>query len=40
MTEIMGVLSISITNIMYVIIGFTWLNIVWGCDFNENKIKY
>lgn len=37
MTEIMGVISISVTNIMYVVIGFTWLNIVWGCDFNEKK---
>jgi hypothetical protein len=37
MAEIMGVISISVNNIMYVVIGFTWLNIVWGCDFNEKK---
>ncbi len=33
--ELMGGISICVTNIMYVVIGFTWLNIAWGCDFNN-----
>jgi hypothetical protein len=29
----MGGISINVTNIMYIVIGFTWLNIALGCDF-------
>ncbi len=37
----MGMISICVTNILYVVIGFTWLNIAWGCDFNvkEKDVK-
>jgi hypothetical protein len=33
----MGAISICVTNIMYVVIGFTWLNIALGCDFNSKE---